>query len=249
VPPPTLDAMSQYPGYQAPGPHGAPQFSPPGSQPTAPLPTAPIPTGYRPDPYAGAPGPQGPPAPVPAWPVAAQPYAPVVRRQRPAVIAMAATMTVTASLQWLCALSLAWLVATAGAAGLSTADTEGAFYHILRRFHLRMIEGLALPLYGFPTLAFFLGFVVLAPRVWARVALTLTGVAALPSGIGSGRRGTDPCSGERVRLTLRQTAESADGLVKDRVGLAERPPDVRAAGVRPRVEHLVGDGHHSAAMR
>ena len=42
-----------------------------------------------------------------------------------------------------------------------------------------MIEGLALPLYGFPTLAFFLGFVVLAPRVWARLALTLTGVATL----------------------------------------------------------------------
>lgn len=162
--------MSQYPGYQAPGPHGAPQFSPPGSQPTTP-----IPYGYRPDPYGGPPV---PPAPVPAWPVA-QPYAPAIRRQRPAVIAMAATMTVTASLQWLCALSLAWLVATAGAAGLSTTDAEGAFYHILRRFHLRMIEGLALPLYGFPTLAFFLGFVVLAPRVWARLALTLTGVAAL----------------------------------------------------------------------
>ena len=92
---------------------------------------------------------------------------------------MAATMTVTASLQWLCALSLAWLVATAGASGLSTTDAEGALYHMLRRFHLRMIEGLALPLYGFPTLAFFLGFVVLAPRAWARLALTLTGVAAL----------------------------------------------------------------------
>ncbi|HEY5785751.1 MAG TPA: hypothetical protein VIT65_13325 [Microlunatus sp.] len=169
--------MSQYPGYQAPGPHGAPQFSPPpGGQPTAPLPTTPIPTGHRPDPYGG---PSLPPAPVPVWPAAAQPYAPGVHRQRPAVIAMAATMTVTASLQWLCALSLAWLVATAGAAGLSTTDAEGAFYHILRRFHLRMIEGLALPLYGFPTLAFFLGFVVLAPRVWARLALTLTGVAAL----------------------------------------------------------------------
>jgi len=168
--------MSQYPGYQAPGPHGAPQFSPPASQPTAPLPTAPIPTGYRPEPYGRPPLPQ---APVPAWPGAPQPYAPVVRRPRPAVIAMAATMTVTASLQWLCALSLAWLVATAGAAGLSTTDVEGAVYHILRRFHLRMIEGLALPLYGFPTLAFFLGFAVLAPRVWARLALTLTGVAAL----------------------------------------------------------------------
>ena len=41
-----------------------------------------------------------------------------------------------------------------------TTDAEGAFYHILRRFHLRMIEGLALPLYVFPTLAFFLGWIV-----------------------------------------------------------------------------------------
>jgi hypothetical protein len=189
--PPTLDVMSQYPGYRAPGPHGAPQFGPPGNQPTAPIPTGPIPTnpfpinqvpyGYRGDLYGGPPHPPAPnpPAPSPPWPVTGTPYGPPVRRQRPAVIAMAATMTVTASLQWLCALSLAWLVATAGAASLSTNDAEGAFYHILRRFHLRMIEGLALPLYGFPTLAFFLGFVVLAPRTWARLALTLTGVASL----------------------------------------------------------------------
>ncbi len=162
--------MSQYPGYQAPGPPGAPQFGPPGSQPTAPFPT-----GYHGDPYGGSPR---PPAPNQSWPVPPLPYGPPTR-QRPAVIAMAATMTVTASLQWLCALSLAWLVATAGASGLSTTDAEGAVYHMLRRFHLRMIEGLALPLYGFPTLAFFLGFVVLAPRTWARLALTLTGVAAL----------------------------------------------------------------------
>jgi hypothetical protein len=100
-------------------------------------------------------------------------------RQRPAVIAIAATMTVTASLQWVCVLSFAWLVATAGAASLSTTDVEGALYHMLRRFHLRMIEGLALPLYLFPTVAFFLGFVILAPRAWARIALTITGVAAL----------------------------------------------------------------------
>jgi hypothetical protein len=101
------------------------------------------------------------------------------RRQRPAVIAMAATMTVTASLQWICLLSLAWLVATAGAASLANTDVEGAIYHMLRRFHLRMIEGLALPLYGFPAVAFLLGLVILAPRAWTRIALTLTGVAGL----------------------------------------------------------------------
>ncbi|MDN5769476.1 MAG: hypothetical protein L0H24_01105 [Microlunatus sp.] len=122
-----------------------------------------------------------PPAgPWPTYgPISAPPYGPAPLPQRPAVIAIAATMTVTASLQWICALSFGWLVATAGAAGLSTTDVEGSIFHMLRRFHLRMIEGLALPLYGFPVLAFFLGFVILAPRVWARLALTLTGVATL----------------------------------------------------------------------
>jgi hypothetical protein len=165
--------MTQYPGYPAPGQSGAPQFTPPGNHPTQQ-----IPTGWRPDPY-GRPG----HAPVPGPPLqpwaGAQPSLPQQRRQRPAVIAMAATMTVAASLQWICVLSFAWLVATAGAASLSTRDVEGALYHMLRRFHLRMLEGLALPLYGFPTVAFVLGFVILAPRWWSRAALTVTGLAAL----------------------------------------------------------------------
>lgn len=167
--------MSQHPGHPAPGPHG-PQFAPPGIQPTAP-----IPVGWRQDPYGGPPQPvpMPPQQPQQQWVTGPKPYFPPPRMQRPAVIAMAATMTVTASLQWLCALSFAWLVATAGAAGLSTTDIEGGIYHLLRRFHLGLIEGLAIPLYGFPTLAFFLGFVVLAPRPWARMALTLTGVATL----------------------------------------------------------------------
>lgn len=170
--------MSQYPGYRAPEPPGAPQLGPPGGRANGPA----VP-GY---PYGGPPQPTAPVPPWPghlgpgqAWPGQHQPYAPALRQQRPAVIAMAATMTVTASLQWLCAISLAWLVATAGASGLSTSNAEAPLYHLLRRFHLRMVEGLALPLYAFPTLAFFLGFVILAPRVWARLALTLTGVATL----------------------------------------------------------------------
>ena len=165
--------MSQYPGY--PGtprnPQGGPDFAAPGYQQTAPIPTS-----YPPSAYAGQPVPSQPPTP---WGAVPQAYASRPVRQRPAVIAIAATMTVTASLQWVCVLSFAWLVATAGAASLSTTDVEGALYHMLRRFHLRMIEGLALPLYLFPTVAFFLGFVILAPRAWARIALTVTGVAAL----------------------------------------------------------------------
>ena len=39
-----------------------------------------------------------------------------------------------------------------------------------------MVDGLAWPLYGIPLLSFFLGFVVLAPRPWARWSLTLTGL-------------------------------------------------------------------------
>jgi hypothetical protein len=165
--------MTQYPGYPAPGQSGAPQW---GGVNTG-QPTQQLPTGWRQDPYGG---PGGPPVPMPPpqpWP--SQPYPPPPRRQRPAVIAMAATMTVTASLQWICVLSFGWLVATAGAASLSTRDIEGALYHMLRRFHLRMIEGLALPLYGFPMVAFVLGFLILAPRWWSRAALTVTGVAAL----------------------------------------------------------------------
>ena len=57
-------------------------------------------------------------------------------------------MTVTASLQWICGLSFAWLVATAGAANLALEGSEGSLFHLLNRFHYRMIDGLAWPLYG-----------------------------------------------------------------------------------------------------
>jgi hypothetical protein len=99
--------------------------------------------------------------------------------QRPAVIGMSATMTVTASLQWICVLSFAWLVATAGASNLATTGPEGSLFHMLYRFHYAMVDGLAWPLYGFPLLSFGLGFVVLAPRPWARWSLTITGVLVL----------------------------------------------------------------------
>lgn len=99
--------------------------------------------------------------------------------QRPAVVGISAAMTVTASLQWICVLSFAWLVATAGAANLSTSGSDGSLFHILNRFHYRMVDGLAWPLYGLPLLSFLLGFVVLAPRPWARWSLTVTGLVTL----------------------------------------------------------------------
>jgi hypothetical protein len=93
---------------------------------------------------------------------------------------MSATLTVLGSLQWICALSFAWLMATAGAASLAgSGGVEGALFHTLNRFHYRMVDGLAWPLYLLPTAAFALGFAVLAPRPWTRWALTGLGVLAL----------------------------------------------------------------------
>lgn len=148
--------MSQPYAFPAPpGPNGAPPSGPQFQAPSHPVPTT-------------IQIPSVPPAPT-GWLIL----------QRPAVVAMSATMTVTASLQWICALSFAWLVATAGAANLALEGSEGSLFHLLNRFHYGMVDGLAWPLYGIPLLSFFLGFVVLAPRPWARWSLTITGLIAL----------------------------------------------------------------------
>lgn len=159
--------MSQPSFIPAPGSYGAPQFQPP--------------PGY---PAPGQPGFSAPGPPVsirpPQQPVPSPGFLPpVLALQRPAVVAMSATMTVTASLQWICALSFAWLVATAGASNLALQGSEGSLFHLLHRFHISMVDGLAWPMYGIALLAFFAGFLVLAPRPWARWVLTGTGLLAL----------------------------------------------------------------------
>jgi len=70
--------------------------------------------------------------------------------RRPVFVGMAATMAVTASLQWICALAFLWLVATAGARQLGTSGVDGAIFHLLNRFDDRLLDGLAWPLFGFP---------------------------------------------------------------------------------------------------
>jgi hypothetical protein len=99
--------------------------------------------------------------------------------QRPAVITMAATLAVTGSLQWICGLSFVWLAAIAGADSLGRTGTEGAVFHLLHRFDVRMTDGLAAPLYLFPLAAFFSGFLILWQRPWTRIVHTVIGVAAL----------------------------------------------------------------------
>jgi hypothetical protein len=118
---------------------------------------------------------QLPPPPPHAWHPTARPG----QYQRPAVVTMAATLAVTGSLQWICGLTFVWLAAIAGTDTLSHSGTEGAVFHILHRFDVRMTDGLAVPLYLFPVAAFFSGFLILWQRPWTRIAHTVIGVAAL----------------------------------------------------------------------
>ncbi|WP_152365616.1 hypothetical protein [Microlunatus speluncae] len=200
------NAGSPYGGYggalQNYGQSPAEQQLSPDQQPTMPIPTVdqqptmPIPTVDRQapptriDPYVGPPLPPPVPAPGPAMPYQPAPMAgaafpgvygartrPPI--QRPAVIAMSATLAVTASLQWICGLSFAWLMAAVGAQSLGTDGIDGALYHMLQRFHYGMIDGLAWPLYLFPTAAFVTGFLVLIRRPWARIVHSAVGAGAL----------------------------------------------------------------------
>lgn len=139
-------------------------------------------------PHASGPPPFAvpPPSYVP-WPHQELPYsgpaglpaAPGRVLQRPAVVATACTLAVTASLQWVCALSFGWLVAFAAWDDRPPAGTANAIEQLFARFHERMLDGLAWPLYLFPLLSFTTGFLLLAQRPWTRWAHTLVGVAAL----------------------------------------------------------------------
>lgn len=140
------------PQFRAPGPYGAPPAA--------------LPPGY------GIQPPVPPPSSVP-WAYQQPPP------QRPASVGIAATLAVTASLQWICALSFAWLVATAGAQSLQSSGSDGNLFHILNRFHYRMIEGLAWPLYLVPAASLVLGFWILSRKPWTRIAFSSVGVLAL----------------------------------------------------------------------
>ena len=116
-----------------------------------------------------------PPAPQ-QWPSGLT--APVAL-QRPGVVGIATTMAATASAQWVCGLAFFWLLAGSGARQLGTTGMDGALFHLLNRFHSRMMEGLAWPLFLFPLASFVLSLLLLTGRAWARIAFSVTGVAWL----------------------------------------------------------------------
>ena len=159
-----------------PPPYGAPTFPGPQFQgPQLPGPGTPQPQPYAPpQPHA----PQPPPYAAPV--TSAGPGTPVARPpQRPAVIALGASMAVVASLQWICGLSFFWVLATVGTGAFAQIGDNGAVFHVLARFSSRMLDGLAVPLYLFPLASFVTGFLVLSGRPWTRLLHTAVGLAAL----------------------------------------------------------------------
>ena len=114
----------------------------------------------------------------PPLPPGAHP-APAAAPQRPVGIGLATTLAVTASLQWICGLTLLWLAAVAGADSLSRSGTEGAVFHLLHRFDVRMSDGLAGPLYLLPLASLLTGLLILSQRPWTRIAHTAVGLVAL----------------------------------------------------------------------
>lgn len=119
------------------------------------------------------------PPPLPPGPPAPPGPTRVPVQQRPAVVAISATLAVTAAMQFVCVLGLVWVTATVGADQLANTGEEGGLFHILKRFHYRMLDGLAWPLFGFPVASFVTGLLLLVRRPWSRLLHTGLGVAAL----------------------------------------------------------------------
>lgn len=89
-------------------------------------------------------------------------------------------MTVTATALWVCALATAWLFATAGQSTLQADQNfDGQVLILLNRFSARLLDGLAIPLFGLPAVAFVAAFLVLSGRRWAQVSYTLLGVVSI----------------------------------------------------------------------
>lgn len=115
--------------------------------------------------------------PPSAYPAGPQPVP--LRLQRPAVVGLATTLAVTASLLWVCGLSLAWVVAVGATDALGRSGSEGALFHLLDRFRDRMLDGLAVPLFLFPATSVVTAFLLLTGRPWSRLLHTGVGVLAL----------------------------------------------------------------------
>jgi hypothetical protein len=119
------------------------------------------------------------PAPMTAHPTTYV-IQPPPRPQRPAVIGMSASMTATASALWVCALLTAWLFAAAGQSRLEAdQDFDGQVLILLNRFSARLLDGLAVPLFALPMIAFVAAFLLLSGTRWSQVLYTVLGALSI----------------------------------------------------------------------
>ena len=169
---------SEQPGFG----YGRPQYasSPYNSPPSGPMQPGPMQPGpIQPNPYE--PQMQPPagwqPGGPPQLSYPAQPSQDANRR--PVAVTLSCLLTVTASLQAVCAIAMVWLFIAAGAGSLDPTDpTEGPLFHILERANLALTNGLAAPLLGFPAASLIAGFLLLNRANWSRILNTVLGVAA-----------------------------------------------------------------------
>lgn len=126
------------------------------------------PAGAHPD--RAAPAGYGAPNPVPS---AGQ------VQQRPAMITLSLVLIVTGSLCWMALLGFVWIFVYVARDSFGYSGVEGAFYHMLERFHLRMLQGLAVVLFGAPGLAVVLSFFLLRRSQWPRIAINALAVVGV----------------------------------------------------------------------
>ncbi|QGN34747.1 hypothetical protein [Microlunatus sp. Gsoil 973] len=99
--------------------------------------------------------------------------------QRPALLTLSLVMIITGSMLLMTELALVWLFVSIARDGLGYSGTDGIFYHMLERFHLQMLKGLAWVGFGFPGAAVVLSFFLLLRRPWPRIAVSLLGAATI----------------------------------------------------------------------
>jgi hypothetical protein len=98
---------------------------------------------------------------------------------RPAQVTVAITLGVTGSMVWVTGLALAWLFSQTLQRSLNYNGAAGPFYYMLERFQLRLVDGLAWPLFGFPIAAVVMAFFLLVRRRWPRIVYSVLGAASL----------------------------------------------------------------------
>lgn len=122
----------------------------------------------------------GLPAPVPGSGVANTPVTNAKASQRPVQVTVSITLAVTGSMVWMSGLAMVWLFVVLLRRNLDYDQPgESPLYYMVERFHLKLLEGLAWPLFGFPLAAVVLAFFLLLRRSWPRIAFSAWGGVSL----------------------------------------------------------------------